>query len=190
MYPVFRLAKELLVFRKAPSLAVLDTHVSHHVCWPWDIDPWLELNNGRTLTLYDLGRLPFARRAGIGRVMKAKRWGMAVAGASVRYRRRVRAFDRVEMHTRALGWDCRFIYMEQSMWRGGDCTSQALLRLAITDAGGIVAPVKLVEALGAAQESPELPRWVRAWIEAEAERPWPPPAAPEKGQEAGRDRAA
>jgi hypothetical protein len=28
--------------------------------------------------------------------------------------------------------------------------------------------------LGAGAESPDLPAWVRAWIEAEATRPWPP----------------
>ena len=174
MYPVFRLAKEILRWRKAPPLGVLETHVSHHLCWPWDLDPWRELNNGRTLTLYDLGRLPFAQRIGLVRALKERRWGLTVAGVSVRYRRRVRAFDRVEMHTRALGWDCRFLYIEQSMWRAGECTSQMLLRAAVTGRKGIVAPADVAQALGIGMDSPEMPAWVRAWIEADAQRPWPP----------------
>jgi hypothetical protein len=40
---------------------------------------------------------------------------MAVAGNSLRYRRRVRAFHRLEMRSRLLGWDARFLYVEQSM---------------------------------------------------------------------------
>ena len=105
MYPYFRMAKELWKFRNTDRLPILGTHVSHHLCWPWDIDPWMELNNGRTLTLYDLGRLPLGRRTGLHAVLKANRWGMAVAGNSVRYRCRVRAFDRVEMVSRCIGWD-------------------------------------------------------------------------------------
>ncbi len=174
MYPFIRLAKELFIHRNAPALGVADPHVSHHLCWPWDLDPWVELNNGRTLTLYDLGRLPYARRLGLVRVLSARKWGMTVAGVSVRYRRRVRAFDRIEMRTRTLGWDARFLYLEQSMWHDGDCTSQMLLRSAVTDKHGIVAPSRMLSALGADLTSPPLPDWVAAWIAADAERPWPP----------------
>ena len=62
MYPVIRLVTEFIRFRRAPALPLTGTHVSRHMCLPWDIDLWMELNNGRTLTLYDLGRLPLAKR--------------------------------------------------------------------------------------------------------------------------------
>jgi acyl-CoA thioesterase FadM len=174
MYPFVRIAKELWKFRRAEPLPLLGTHVSHHVCWPWDLDPWVELNNGRTLTLYDLGRIPCAHRLGFARVIRAQGWGITVAGVSVRYRRRVRVFDRVEMRTRCVGWDTRFIYTEQSMWRGADCTSQILVRSAITRSTGIVPMAEFLAALGVDMESPPLPGWVAAWIAAEGERPWPP----------------
>lgn len=96
------------------------------------------------------------------------------SGNSLRYRRRVRAFDRIEMRSRVLGWDQRFFYMEQSMWRKGDCTSHMLLRSAVTSADGIVPPARVLTAMGQAIESPELPAWVKAWIDADALRPWPP----------------
>lgn len=174
MYPFFRMAKELFIYRNAPKLPLTGMHVSHHMIWPWDLDPWNELNNGRTLTLYDLGRLPLARRTGLDRVMAAQRWGMTVAGSSVRYRRRLQAFARVEMRSRCVGWDRRFIYMDQSMWRGGDCTSQALIRSAIVSAAGIVSPAEMAAAMGHAGASPVLPAWVQAWSDADALRPWPP----------------
>lgn len=175
MYPYLRMVKEILKFRGAPPLHPFETHVSHHLCWPQDIDPWIELNNGRTLTLYDLGRIPMAGRTGLHRIAREKGWGLAVAGASVRYRKRVRMFDRIEMRTRLLGWDQRFVYMGQSMWVRGECTSQALLRSAITQGKrGIVPPAEMAEALGLPPESPDLPGWVQAWIEADGLRPWPP----------------
>ncbi len=178
MYPIIRFVKELVKFRKAPPLKVTDAHVSTHICWPWDLDPWIELNNGRTLTLYDLGRIPMAARTGMVQTLRKKGWGITVAGNSVRYRKRIRMFDRFTMVSRGLGWDDRFIYMEQSIWRNGACCNQMLLRSALTGPEGIVPPAELVKALGSTAESPPLPDWVQAWIAADALRPWPPVLPP------------
>lgn len=174
MYPVVRMIKEFWVHRNAPALPTFGTHISHHICWPWDIDLWIELNNGRTLTLYDLGRLVMARRIGLLAVAKQKGWGISVAGAVVRYRKRVRMFDRVEMRSRSLGFDHRFTYVEQSMWRGDMCCSHIVLRMAVTDAAGIVGPARVADALGGDIPNPPLPEWVQTWIKAEDLRPWPP----------------
>ncbi|AUH65237.1 acyl-CoA thioesterase [Paracoccus zhejiangensis] len=179
MYPLIRFVKEMVKFRSAPPLDFTGTHVSTHMCWPWDLDPWIELNNGRTLTLYDLGRIPLASRTGLIGTLKTRGWGITVAGNSVRYRRRIKAFQRFTMLSRAIGWDDRFIYMEQSMWRKGECCNHILIRSAITGAKGIVPPVELLAATGANPESPPLPDWVQAWIAADALRPWPPVLPPD-----------
>ncbi|MHA6324527.1 acyl-CoA thioesterase [Roseivivax sp. CAU 1753] len=175
MYPFARLFKEIWVHRKAAPLAVGEDHVSHHMCWPWDLDMWWELNNGRTLTLYDLGRIPLAARGGLIPAMRTHKWGLTVAGSSVRYRRRIRMFDRIEMRSRIVTWDARFMYIEQSMWKSnGDCASHALYRTAVTDRNGIVPPSRVAEALGIAAAPPEMPAWIAAWSSAEDQRPWPP----------------
>ncbi|GFE64740.1 thioesterase [Litoreibacter roseus] len=134
----------------------------------------MELNNGRTLTIYDLGRLPFAKRTGLVDVLRRKRWGLTMAGASVRYRRRVRMFETMEIRSKALCWDERFIYLEQSMWVKGAPASSILYRSAVTGKDGIVPPSQVVEELGHDIRSPEPPLWVAEWIKAEAHRPWPP----------------
>lgn len=176
MYPVLRMAWQIARHRKSPPLPVTGTHVSHHVCLPWDIDIWMELNNGRTLTLYDLGRIPLAFRAGMIGALRKNGWSLTMAGVSVRYRRRVRAFERFEMRSRAVCWDERFIYLEQSMWKkDGECANHALYRAAVTDRSGIVPPAEMLRAMGLEPgPSPEPPDWIAAWIDAEAKRPWPP----------------
>lgn len=175
MYPVMRMIKELIKFRNAPALPLTGTHVSSHRCWPSDIDLWMELNNGRTLTLFDLGRIPLASRIGVVDVLRKNKWSMTMAGASVRYRRRIRTFEKIEMRSRAAFWDDRFVYLEQSMWKqNGECANHALYRAAITDRNGIVSPTRVMEALGNAEPSPDAPEWIKSWIEAEAIRPWPP----------------
>ena len=174
MYPFLRMAKEIFVHRGAAPLAMGEVHVSHHICWPWDLDFWFELNNGRTLTLYDLGRIPLANRMGLIRAIRENKWGLTVAGTSVRYRRRIRMFENFEIHSHALGWDHRFLYLEQSIWIKGHCANQALYRTAVTGPDGIINPAKVAAAMGAAEQSPTLPAWVQNWIKAEDSRPWPP----------------
>jgi acyl-CoA thioesterase FadM len=174
MYPFVRLAKELLKSCAAPPVALTDWHVSQHVCWPWDLDPRMEVSNGRTLTLFDMGRTPLVMRTGLFRVMRDNGWGIALLGNTTRYRHRLRVFDRLEMHSRCIGWDARFVYVEQSIWKGGVCSTHVLQRMAIIEASGIVPPAQVLVAMGRPTDSPALPVWVLDWIAAEAHRPWPP----------------
>ena len=175
MYPVIRMLWQMWKYRKAESLPLTGTHISHHYCLPWDIDLWLELNNGRTLTLFDLGRIPLAHRVGLISVLRRKRWGLTMAGASVRYRRRILPFEKVEMRSRAICWDDKFVYLEQSMWKkNGECANHILYRSAVTGNGGIVAPKDVMAELGAKADTPVMPQWVASWISADMHRPWPP----------------
>ncbi len=173
MYPFLRLAAGLIRHRRAPKLDPYEAHVSQHLIWPWDLDPLGELNNGRTLSLYDIGRVVLAQRTGLLAVVRRERWALAVAGVSVRYRRRLHLFDRVEMRSRLLGWDDKFFYVEQGLWRGEVCASHALLRMALSDRDGLVRTERIRAAMGVGPSQP-LPDWAAAWIAAEALRPWPP----------------
>jgi len=175
MYPVVRMLWQLFRHRNSEPLPITGTHVSQHYCLPWDIDLWMELNNGRTLTLYDLGRIPLALRAGLVGLLRKNRWGLTMAGVSVRYRRRVRTFEKFEMRSRLICWDDKFMYLEQSMLKkNGECANHALYRSAITDKRGIVAPSDALKQLGESVQPPDMPKWVAGWIAADTQRPWPP----------------
>ncbi len=174
MYPFLRLGIEIALARRATPLPIDGVHVSRHTCLPWDLDVWWELNNGRTLTLYDLGRIPLFMRTGILATLRRSGWGLTIAGSMVRYRRRVTAFDRLEMRSALIGRDARFFYIHQSMWRGGEAVSAALYRGCGTSRAGIVPTDELAAAHGVPDWRPALPDWVAGWSAAEAQRPWPP----------------
>ena len=42
--------------------------------WPHDLDPSIHMNNGRYLTLMDLGRLDVMLRSGLWRTVMANKW--------------------------------------------------------------------------------------------------------------------
>jgi len=174
MYPFIRMFYQMHRHRNDPPLALGMVHVSHHICHPVDLDMWAELNNGRTLTLYDLGRIPLAQRSGLLAALKRRKWGLTVAGSSLRYRRRVTVFDHLEMHSRVLGRDARFLYIQQSMWKESEATSSALYRLAVTGPTGIVPTGDVVAELAQPDWNPAMPEWVQMWIASEAARTWPP----------------
>ena len=143
-------------------------------CRLTDIDNFLEMNNGRVLTLYDLGRTDFAVRSGLGRQLLKQRWGLVVAGSTIQYRKRIRAFQKVTMKTQIVGFDARWIYIEQSMWVKGKPCSSALLRTGVTEGGKVIETARVLAALGKADWQPQPEPWVQAWIDADKERRWPP----------------
>lgn len=175
MYPCIRLAWQMFKHRNDAQIKATDTHVSTHYCLPWDIDVWMELNNGRTLTLYDMARIPLAMKAGLITALRDNKWGLTMAGCSVRYRRRIRMFEKIEIRSRLVCFDDRFMYLEQSMWKkNGECANHILYRSAVTDENGIVATQRIMDAVGLHEASPDMPAWIQNWIDADASRPWPP----------------
>lgn len=178
MYPVLRMIIEFGIASRMPDIPFDGVHVSTHRCWPQDIDFNMEMNNGRILTIYDLGRIPMAYRAGLLGPMRRNGWSFAMAGASVRYRRRLRLFDRFTMRTQCVGRDERFFYVEQSMWMGDTTTSQIVYRSVMSSRQGIVPTQEVVTALGDPDWNPVMPEWIQNWIAAENTRPWPPEVAP------------
>jgi len=174
MYPIVRVIKELLRARKMPPLDPLGTHVSFHRCWPQDLDNYLEMNNGRILTVLDIGRTGLAVRVGLIAALTRNRWGLTIAGSSARYRRRIRPFKKFRIVSRAVGWDHRFFYIEQSIWLGDECATQVLYRSAVTDKNGIIAPERVFADVGYEGTAPTLPDWAQNWVDADNTRPWPP----------------
>ncbi|ERL56569.1 Mesenchymal stem cell protein DSCD75 [Psychrobacter aquaticus CMS 56] len=69
MYPFIRYASTIahaaLQVKKGNTLALKETSEIRFRCRLSDIDNFLEMNNGRVFTLYDLGRMDFAVRTGL-----------------------------------------------------------------------------------------------------------------------------
>ncbi|MCJ2376091.1 thioesterase family protein [Vibrio sp. ZSDZ34] len=174
MYPFLRLAKVMWRARKSAAMHFTEKSDISFRCHPWDLDIFNEMNNGRVLTLYDLGRTELGIRCGLMKILAKKRWALVVAGSSVRYRKRVHMFHKVKMYTQCVGWDDKWLYVEQSMWVDGQPCSSVLIRAGVTSKGGLIAPAQVLEAMGEPTETPALPQWVAEWIDSEQHRPWPP----------------
>ncbi|WP_298444350.1 acyl-CoA thioesterase [uncultured Ferrimonas sp.] len=174
MYPFFRLAKTIFNAKKKSQIAYTDPSSIEFRCHPWDLDLFNEMNNGRVATLYDLGRIDLSIRGKLMPALLKNKWALVVAGSSVRYRKRIHMFDKITMHSRFIGFDDRWMYLEQSMWVRGEPCSSILIRGGVTGKQGLIAPAEIKAALGAEESEFTLPDWVHQWIDSEQHRPWPP----------------
>ncbi|MDF1530428.1 MAG: thioesterase family protein [Sedimenticola sp.] len=110
---LFRLIFQLITSRFRAQQSLLDTAVLRMRVWPTDLDINLHLTNSRYLALMDLGRIELMLRTGMmGKVLK-RRWLPVVSIASIRFRREISPFEPFTLHTRLLGWDEKWFYMEQ-----------------------------------------------------------------------------
>ncbi len=136
--------------------------------WPNDLDGNLHLNNGRYLTLMDLGRFDLMVRNGMLRTLFRRGWMPVLASATIRFRRSLSPFQRFRLRTRVLGWDARSVIMEQVFETlEGEIAARALVRGAFRRKGGTVPTREIAEAAGWPAESPDLPQRVTAWLAAE-----------------------
>jgi acyl-CoA thioesterase FadM len=133
---------------------------------PFDIDVNLHMNNGRYLTIMDLGRIDLMVRNGLGRVCIKRKWRPVVASATIRFFRPLPPFVRFTVATRLLGWDEQFFFIEQRFERNSKLASAAVVKgVLLGPGGGKVAPDEVAAAAGYEGDPPAIPAHVKAWME-------------------------
>lgn len=172
-----RLLVYLLCVRFRPAIALpAGSSVLRFRVWPSDLDPSLHVNNGKYLSLMDLGRLDLMINAGLWRPVLEHRWTPIASNVLIRYRRELRLFQRFRLETRLLTWNATHVVMEQVFFieggsRDGQVAARALFKGGIYDraARAFVPITRLMEEIGAFAEAPPASPEVAAFLAAEEE---------------------
>ncbi|WP_425416427.1 thioesterase family protein [Oricola indica] len=117
-------------------------------CWPNDLDTNLHMNNGRYLTIMDLGRLDLILRTGLLPVMRSRKWYPVIATARIGFRRSINVFECFDLTTRVIGWDEKWLYIEHRMERGDKVMAQAFVKGLFLGPDGKVPMTELIAAAG------------------------------------------
>jgi acyl-CoA thioesterase FadM len=152
-------------FRK--PLAVSDVAVLPQRVWPDELDINIHMNNAKYLAVMDLGRTDWIVRTGAWRLMQNERMAPVVGGSMVRFRRSLRPFQKFELRTRLLGWDERWLYVEQVMVSREGIACAAVQRTGFTLAGRLVTPAELAKKLHFSGPNVPAPAWVKDWSESD-----------------------
>jgi acyl-CoA thioesterase FadM len=135
---------------------------------PNDLDPNRHMNNGRYLTIMDLGRLDLTLHTGLMREVIRHHWLPVLGGAMITYQRPIKPFQRYTLHTRLAGWDEKWLYMEQYFESDGKRMATAVVKGLIRGRDRSIPTTEVMGILGFHLPSPELPPHIRDWISADA----------------------
>ncbi|WP_395502464.1 thioesterase family protein [Ectopseudomonas mendocina] len=146
--------------RPVPGLA---TTVVRLRVWPLDLDFNRHVTNGRYFTLADVGRMDYVLRSGAFRVALRHRALPIVGDVWGKFRRELKLFERFEIHTRMLGWDDKWSFVEHRFVKDQRVIAVVVMRGLFRGPKGNVAPAEFARELGLDEQSPALPDWLQQW---------------------------
>lgn len=161
----FRLLATYLGQWRRSRLGIWQTGTKTFRVLPNDLDALGHMNNGRYLTLCDLGRMDLMFRAGYWKRLTQRGWYPVVAGQTVTYRRSLNPFQKFQLTTRMLGFDEHGVYIEHTFRTKEHVCAQVFLRARfLKKSGGKVTDEELLEFLGEdLKDMPEIPEWLSEW---------------------------
>lgn len=152
-----RLLKTFLVSYWQGRARLADVLELHFRVWPNDLDFNLHMNNGRYLTLMDLGRMQFILRTGLMGFVVRERWMPMVGAAHFRFRRSLAPFQKFTLESRLLSWDEKWVYFEQRFVSRGELVGIGHVKGLIRDRNGNIPTQRLLELMGEPQAVPNGP---------------------------------
>ena len=167
MYPLLRLIRVVVKSQFQEKLSFDNDYRDkvNLIVLPQDIDPFMELNNGRYVTLLDLGRYSLGARVNMGSFLKRNKWSLTIVGTYNEYRHRLRLFQRFILQTKILGYDEKWFYFFQKVERNGKTHMASVVKFAYTSKKGLVLPKEVVSAMGINYEPNSLPSWINELTE-------------------------
>jgi acyl-CoA thioesterase FadM len=153
---IFRMFLTIFLANRKPKMRALDMSRMFMRVLPTDLDIQMHMNNGRYLSIMDLGRIDMMVRVGFWSIARSKGWFPVVGAARMEYRRSLTVFQRYEMTSQIVAWDDRWIFVEQQfLYRDKLCT-RAVFKTMIRSKDGLVTPKEVMAATGLKLTSPEL----------------------------------
>ncbi len=167
----FRLLFAFLFARfRAPCSALGPCRTRFRV-WPGDLDVLFHVNNGVYLSMLDVARVDMLARSRALGTLRARGFYPVVASQTIRYRRSLRAFQRFDVETRVVGWDEHAFLITHAFLRADDAVAEAVVRVRfLKRKGGKATTTEVLELIGMAGPSPELPAFVASWNELQQSR--------------------
>lgn len=161
MFPWLRLIWISLSLIGKPRIDLLGTTRIRLRVWPNDLDANMHVNNGRYLALADIGRLHWFVRAGLMGVARQEKAFPVVGDAIAKFRRELNAFQSFEIHTRMIGWDHKWGFIEHRFIRNGRVLGVVAIRGVFKGPKGPIDPGVFLAGLSHSMPSPELPQWAK-----------------------------
>lgn len=157
--------RNLLIRR---PLGVLDcSNITMRVL-PTDLDLNFHMNNGRYLTIMDIGRMDLTTRIGLMHLMIRRKWGAVATSVNITFFKPLAPFAKYKLETRVIAWDDSWFYLEQQFIKDKTIYSHAVVKVAVLEERKRISPHKVARNLAKEEiDSPEFPSYLTELLEAE-----------------------
>ena len=135
---------------------------------PNDLDLNLHMNNGSYLSLMDLGRLDLLIRTDLAKALVKHRWQPLVGGANIRYKLSLMPFQKYRLHTKVIGWDEKWFYIEQRFERKNRTIAVGLVKALFRGKNRNLTPEQVLKLIHVNIDPPDIPEAVLKWLSMEA----------------------
>ena len=135
--------------------------------WPNDLDLNIHVNNGRYLTLMDLGRMDLMFRSGAFKLWIKDGLQPLIGFSMCRHFKALTVFQKFTLRTVLIGWDEKWIYFEQRFESGGKLYALGVVKGLMAGKEGPIPTSQLMGTLGVSGPSPALPAYVQDWLKSE-----------------------
>lgn len=166
---LLQLALSRRKFRRHGAMNSLDVGRIRLTTLPTDLDVVGHMNNGRYLSLFDLGRWDLMIRSGLADATRRNGWYAVVASETITFRRSLELWQRFVIETRFLGHDDRSLYLEHRAVVDGEIYARAVIRARmLRRGGGTVGHEELFAAVRRPEGLADVEPWVHEWAAATA----------------------
>jgi acyl-CoA thioesterase FadM len=168
----------LLLFLTAPFRARIEAPFGvsrlRFRVWPLDLDTNLHLNNGRYLTIADLGRADLLLQSGMWRAIFKEGLLPMLSGSAIRYRREIRPFQGFTLESRIVCWRATAFVMEHRFMICGQDGEPVTAAIALVRGGlyskqkrQFVPAARLMEMAGYTGPSPDIEPDIETFLQVE-----------------------
>ncbi len=151
-----------------------DVSVLHFRVWPLDLDTSLHMNNGRYLTLMDLGRFDVMSSSGLLQAVMRHKWTPIASTIQIRFRRELRLFVKFRLETTIESWAETHVVMRQTFFIesgpfSGHVAAVALFKGGLYDRAerAFVPTKRLMHEIGVDEASPDPEADIVAFLESD-----------------------
>lgn len=145
----------------------LSESVLHLRVLPNDLDLNFHMNNGRFLSIMDLGRLDLLIRTDLAKALVKHRWQPLVGSVNIRYKQSLMPFQKYRLHTKVIGWDEKWFYIEQRFERRNRTIAVGLVKALFRGNRRNITPEQCLKLIHVNIDPPALPEKVVRWLSME-----------------------
>lgn len=119
-----------------------------------DLDLNWHMNNGRFLTIMDLGRMDLLKRTGTLEMAIKNKWMPIVGSATIDFKRPLKLWQKYELHTRICGWDEKWLYIEHVFYSRDKLIAKGQIKGLLRGKGGNILPQSIMDKIQPGITSP------------------------------------